>query len=301
MQLCYPVNPLCSFRFKNQLGKTVTQRTHRLREHSRMRDKLIVSLQKFYPIWKNRQLRKKSAILIQRSWRDYLDRRYKYLGLNNLDDLDAITLQDIKLIPKTDIFIWYQAGKARAGNIFVLMEWIANQNFLTVPINPYTQTPMGKEEIEWVIDRTIDVLKFKCMKEEKKTTWLKLIDDAIEVQKDRCDPLRVINRLKNQQNRAMLPWTKKYHELQLTVIYGFINVNFSDWLSVIRQIGEEPINLELLKLEMIKRLKWNTLSPLAFQDQLEKFETGYQELIISAREIMTLEEKITQYNWLFSG
>lgn len=149
------------------------------------------------------------AKIIQKAWKIYLTKRYQYLGLVNLDDCDPTSLAEIRLIPKIDLYIWFdQNQRPRGGNIFEFLKWISRSSYLEIPIH-YTNEKLKACEIEWLIKHSRYIINIKIFsknyQENKqiREEWIKCVDLIENTHLDRINPMRVHSRLINQRDRLM--------------------------------------------------------------------------------------------------
>lgn len=150
-----------------------------------------------------------AAKIIQKAWKQYLAERYKYLGLANLDDCDPASLAEIRLIPKIDLYIWYDNyRRPRGGNLFEFLKWISRSTYLEIPTH-YTREKLQSHEIEWLIQHSRHVIKTKLFSrnseenQQLKSDWHDCVNLIDQTHQDRLNPLRVYFRLKNHRDRAV--------------------------------------------------------------------------------------------------
>lgn len=196
-----------------ELKKRIRERDKILNAQSTKRTEITNAILKRFQKKINLQAKEfrlnRSAKIIQKTWNEYVKTRYQHLGLVNLDDCDPITLAEIHLIPKTDLYIWYDCyRRPRGGNLFEFLKWISKFTYLEIPKH-YTREKLQPSEINWLIDhgrKIVQLKKFSSnpyQNQQIKDQWLQCLDYIEEIHKDRLDPMRVYNRLLFEQERLV--------------------------------------------------------------------------------------------------
>jgi hypothetical protein len=165
------------------------------------------------------------AIIIQRTWRKYLKARYKHLGLCNIDDCDPATLAEIRLIPKTDLYIYLDVnGNARGGDIFQFLQWISKFSYLETPIN-YNRIKLTPDEVEWFINhgrKIVNIKKFSNNPDNNtciRTEWTTLINNIENTHMDRMNPERVYTRLLNSRDQYIARLLSAHKQWKYLITY----------------------------------------------------------------------------------
>ena len=86
-----------------------------------------------------------AIIIIQRSFRKYLDNRYR--KLKNWDDYDSITQSSIKLIPKNEMLILKHRGYDGPN----LIKWINTFDINNTPSHPNFRTEYNNSDMKKII------------------------------------------------------------------------------------------------------------------------------------------------------
>lgn len=219
----------------------------------------------------------KSAIIIQRQWRKYLLDRYKRLGISNFDDCDPISLKEIRLTPKYDLYLWTdQSNRIRAGNIYEFLKWIATFSFDQVPTHYYTRYKITESEMEWLINYARWIINKKKMTPTERKYWIDLIDYVEIIDLDRKNPDRVFQRIKIRKETVIG---------QLYNIYSSSFLSHSlEWNQFVDYLrAEKKSSVDLNVLDHINKLslkdlldieeKWKIFSELekTIQNFIEKF------------------------------
>ena len=111
-----------------------------------------------------------AIIIIQRNFRNYLDKRY---NVKNLEDNDIITQYPVKLIPKNKILII----KKRGYDGSELVKWINTFNINKQPTHPLFRTNYNNNEIKTIIKFGIKYMN--TLKGLDKKNYSNIIKDLI--------------------------------------------------------------------------------------------------------------------------
>jgi hypothetical protein len=196
-----------------QLIIKVKKRNNTLDSQNKIRYQVVSELKakllKNRIILSKKFLKNHSARIIQKAWKQYLIIRYHHLGLSNINDCDPATLAEIRLIPKTDLYIWTDLyGKSRGGDLFQFLQWMSKFSYLETPTN-YCRIKLSSEEVEWFINHGRKMVKIKRFSNnpddnlKRKNEWNELINYIENIHLDRVKPERVYSRLINSRDRQI--------------------------------------------------------------------------------------------------
>lgn len=117
-----------------------------------------------------------ATIIIQRNFRKYLSKRYG--KLKNLDDIDIITQDHVRLIPKNEMLILNNYGFSGPN----LIKWVNTFDCNTIPTNPLNRIKYNESEMKKIITfgfKYIESIKDYNSKEEFSKILYELVTKEI--------------------------------------------------------------------------------------------------------------------------